>query len=269
VIGATVILVTFAGLFGLAIGSFLNVVVWRLPRGESLAKPPSACPNCGHEIRARDNVPVLGWLILRGRCRDCGEPISPRYPIVEAFTGLAFAGIALAVGIEAPAVWALPAYLYLAAISIALVLIDLDHHRLPDRIVLPSIGVGAVLLALASWASGDWEALLRAGIGGAGLYALYYVIRFIQPRGMGGGDVKLAAVLGLYLGWLGWGPLAVGAFAAFLLGGVYAIVLLITRRARRTTPIPFGPWMIAGAWLGIGVGAAVWNSYLNTFGLIT
>ena len=264
----SILLVVLVGLLGLAIGSFLNVVVWRLPRGESLASPPSACPNCGHAIRARDNVPVLGWLLLRGKCRDCAEPISPRYPIVEAATGLSFALIALAVGIEAPAVWALPAYLYLAAISIALALIDLDTRRLPNRIVLPSLGVGAVLLALASWGSGDWGALLRAVIGSAGLFALYFVIAFISPRGMGMGDVKLAAVLGLYLGWLGWGPLAVGAFAAFLLGGVFAVALLIARRARRGTAIPFGPWMIAGAWLGIAGGAAVWNAYLGTFGLV-
>lgn len=267
-IGATVILVTFAGLFGLAIGSFLNVVVWRLPRGESLASPPSACPKCGHEIRARDNIPVIGWLALRGRCRDCGEPISARYPLVEAATGVAFATIALVVGIEPPAVWALPAYLYLAAISIALALIDLDTRRLPNRIVLPSLAVGAALLALASWASGDWGALLRAVIGSAGLFVLYFAIALIAPRGMGMGDVKLAAVLGLYLGWLGWGPLAVGAFAAFLLGGAFAIALLIARRARRGTAIPFGPWMIAGAWLGIAVGAVVWNGYLTTFGLV-
>ena len=209
-LGATIILVTFAGLFGLAIGSFLNVVVWRLPRGESLSSPPSACPKCGHAIRARDNVPVLGWLLLRGKCRDCGEPISPRYPIVEAVTGLSFALIAFVVGIEPPAVFALPAYLYLAAISIALALIDLDTRRLPNRIVLPSLGVGAVLLALASWANGDWGALLRAVIGSAGLFALYFVIAFISPRGMGMGDVKLAAVLGLYLGWLGLGAARCG-----------------------------------------------------------
>ena len=267
-IGATVILVMFAGLFGLAIGSFLNVVVWRLPRGESLNSPPSACPSCGHAIRPRDNVPVLGWLLLRGKCRDCGEPILARYPLVEAFTGIAFAAVALVVGIEAPAVWALPAYLYLLAISVALVLIDIDHHRLPDRIVLPSIAVGAVLLAIASWASGDWEALLRPGSAPRVCTRSTSSSCSSTPRGMGWGDVKLAAVLGLYLGWLGWGPLAVGAFAAFLLGGVFAIGLLIARRARRRTPIPFGPWMIAGAWLDIAGGAALWNTYLGTFGWV-
>src|SRR5450830_2175470 len=151
---------------GLLIGSFLNVVVWRVPRGESIVTPPSACPRCGHPIRARDNVPVLSWLLLRGRCRDCGEPISRRYPLVEAATGAAFGLTAWHFGVS----WALPAYLFLAGISVALALIDLDTKRLPNAIVLPSYPVAILLLAFASWNPGggsDWSALWRALIGGA------------------------------------------------------------------------------------------------------
>jgi len=134
------------GVLGLIIGSFLNVVVWRIPRGESIVSPPSACPRCGHRIRARDNVPVVSWLLLRARCRDCHAPISLRYPLVEAATGVLFVLVALRVGWS----WAMPGYLYLAAVGLALALIDLDTHRLPNSLVLPAYPVTAVLLAIAS-----------------------------------------------------------------------------------------------------------------------
>lgn len=256
------VLPVVVGLFGLLIGSFLNVVVWRVPRGESIVHPPSACPRCGHRIRARDNVPVVSWLRLRGRCRDCGAPISRRYPLVEATTGVTFALCAWAVGVS----WLLPALLYLVAIGIALALIDLDVHRLPDAIVLPSYVVAAVLLTLAAWNPGgasDWGALLRAGIGGAVLFVVYFVIVAVYPAGMGFGDVKLAGVLGLYLGWFGWGALAFGWFAAFLLGGAFAIGLLLTRRANRKSGVPFGPWMILGALVGVVAGGPVAGWYLT------
>jgi len=264
---ATTLLIVFAVLLGLAVGSFLNVVVWRVPRGEKITSPPSACPKCEHTIRAYDNIPVLSWLLLRGRCRDCSEPISARYPLVEAATAAAFGIIAAVVGAETSLIWALPAFLYLAAISIALVLIDLDTQTLPNKIVLPSIVVGIVLLVVASAGTNNWGALLGALAGGAALFAFYFIVTVISPRGMGMGDVKLSAVLGLYLGWLGWGVLAVGAFAAFLLGGVFAIALMLIGRARRRTAIPFGPWMIAGAWLGIAFGSQIWNGYMVATGL--
>ncbi|WP_407343031.1 prepilin peptidase [Pengzhenrongella phosphoraccumulans] len=252
----------FAAVFGLAIGSFLNVVVWRVPRGESIVRPPSACPRCHHEIRSRDNVPVLSWLLLRGRCRDCREPIAVRYPLVEAGTAVLFGLAAWRTG----ATWALPAFLYLAAIAVALALIDLDTHRLPNAIVLPAYPVAIVLLALASWNPGgasDWPALVRALIGGAALFAFYFLLAFAYPAGMGFGDVKLAGVLGLYLAWIGWGALVVGAFAAFLVGGVFSVALLAAGKATRKSGIPFGPWMLAGAAIGIGAGEQLWSAYLS------
>ncbi|ROS30691.1 A24 family peptidase [Cellulomonas sp. PhB150] len=255
-----ILLVALVGLLGLAVGSFLNVVVWRVPRGESVVSPPSACPRCGHEIRPRDNVPVLSWLILRGRCRDCGEPISARYPLVEAATGLLFAGAAWFTGVA----WVLPAALYLVAIGVALTLIDLDTKRLPNAIVLPSYLVAAALLALASWNPGgasDWGAMVRALIGCGALYAFYFALILIYPGGMGFGDVKLAGVLGLYLGWFGWAALVTGAFAAFLLGGLFSIGLMIAGRAGRKSSVPFGPWMLAGAAVGILVGHDIWTWY--------
>jgi len=257
-------LIVFSVVIGAVIGSFLNVVIWRVPRGESIVRPPSSCPRCGHVIRGRDNVPVLSWLLLRGRCRDCHEPISPRYPLVEAFTAVAFGLLAWFTGPD----WVLPALLYLAAVAIALALIDIDTHRLPDAIVLPSYAVAAVLLALASLNPGgtsDWDNLVRAAIGAVALLLVYGVAWFVYPKGMGFGDVKLAGVLGMYLGWFGWGSLFVGWFAAFLLGGVYSVGLLLRGRARRGSSIPFGPWMLAGAFVGILLGQPIADWYLGMF----
>jgi leader peptidase (prepilin peptidase)/N-methyltransferase len=256
----TDVLVALAAILGLAVGSFLNVVVWRVPRGSSVVRPGSACPACGHAIRARDNVPVVSWLLLRGRCRDCAAPIAVRYPLVEAGTAVLFA-LVTARFFGTPGV--IPAYLYLAAIGVALTLIDLDVHRLPDPIVLPSFVVLAALLALASWTEHDWPALLRALVGGIVLLTFYAVLAVAWPGGMGWGDVKLAGLLGASLGWLGWGALVVGAFGAFFLGGLFSILLMALRRAGRRTGIPFGPWMVAGAAVGLAVGEQAWSGYLG------
>lgn len=279
-------LITFlavaGGCLGLLIGSFLNVVAYRVPNRVSIVSPPSACPRCGNRIRAYDNVPVLSWLVLGGKCRDCREPISARYPLVEALTGVFF--VAVAVRFLAPVLQAgdgagpsarslvaalieLSAYLYFAAISVALALIDIDTHRLPDRIVLPSYVVGIVLLGGAAVLSQDIGALLSALAGGAVLVAVYLALALIRPGGMGLGDVKLAGAIGILLGYLGLGPLLVGAFGAFLLGGLFSIVLLALRRAGRRSGIPFGPWMLAGAWIGIFAGDALWRGYLAVMGL--
>ncbi|WP_046528359.1 prepilin peptidase [Cellulomonas sp. FA1] len=258
----TALLVVVAAVLGLAVGSFLNVVVWRVPRDESVVRPPSACPACGHPIRPRDNVPVVSWLLLRGRCRDCGAPISVRYPLVEATTSVLFALVVGWLG----ASWALPAFWYLAAVSVALFLIDVDVRRLPNAIVLPSYPVAFVLLALASANPGgpsDFSALLRAVLAGAALLVFYVVLRVVYPAGMGLGDVKLSGVLGLYLGWVGWSAVVVGAFAAFLLGGVYGVALVVLRRAGRKSTLPFGPWMLLGAAVGLVAGPAVAGWYVG------
>lgn len=265
--GVVLLVAVLAGVLGLAIGSFLNVVVWRVPQGLSLSRPPSACPKCGHAIRARDNIPVLSWLLLRGKCRDCGEPISIRYPLVELGTAVAFVGVVLWAALQPAGFWLLPAYLFFAAVSIALALIDLDTKRLPNVIVVPSIAVALVLLAVASLGTGDWSALLWAAVGAAALFAFYLLLVLVYPNGMGFGDVKLAALVGLVLGYLGWGPLIVGAFAAFLLGGVFSILLLIVRKATRKTGIPFGPWMLLGAWVGIAFGREISTGYLALVGI--
>jgi leader peptidase (prepilin peptidase) / N-methyltransferase len=246
---------------GLAIGSFLNVVIWRVPRDESVVRPRSHCPSCGNPVRPYDDIPVVSWLVLRGRCRDCGEKISVRYPLVEAGTAVLFAVTGWHFGLS----WELPAYLYLVAVGVALALIDIDVHRLPNAIVLPSYLVAAALLTLASLGDDDWAALLRAAIGGAALYLVYFLLCLAYPRGMGFGDVKLAGVLGMFLAWLGWGQLAVGAFLGFLLGGLVGGGLMIANRATRKSKIPFGPYMIVGAYVAVLVGAQISDLYLDMF----
>ena len=278
-------LIALIGVLGLIIGSFLNVVIWRLPRGESLNHPGSHCPACEHPIRWWDNIPLASWVALRARCRDCGERISARYPAVELVTGVFFAGVAwwvISGAVSTSSTSGLPllddgggwstlialvAFLYLAAISIALTLIDLDIHKLPNKIVLPAYIVGIALLGTASIIDADYDSLIRAGTGMAAMFGAYFLMAIAYPGGMGFGDVKLAGVLGLFLGWLGWGELVVGSFAAFVLGGVFSIILLASRRAGRKSGIPFGPWMLAGAWVGIFLGGIIWTGYLSLFGL--
>src|ERR1700754_2278331 len=247
-----VFLLGVAGLLGLAVGSFLNVVIYRLPRGESLVHPGSHCPHCGHAVRNRHNIPVLAWLLLAGRCADCKARVSARYPLVEAATATLFVAVAARFGWS----WELPAYLYLAAIAIALAAIDLDVLRLPDRIVLPSYLVALVLLTPAVIAEHSWAAATRGAIGAVLLFAFFFVLA-VLPRGMGLGDVKLAGLLGLYLGWLGWSSMVIGAFAGFLIGGVIGVLLLVMRRAGRKSRIPFGPAMLAGAFLAVFAAPAI------------
>lgn len=274
-----ILIASIAGIFGLAIGSFLNVVIYRVPIGKSVVSPASACPNCGSGIHAYDNVPLVSWLALRGKCRSCSEPISARYPLVELGTGLLFFVVSLPLGAQLATVQptvtmiasglTLVAFLYLAAISIALAFIDVEHHRLPNSIVLPSYLVGGVLLSVSGIMAGDYAALVRAGIGMAAMALGYFLLSVAWRGGMGFGDVKLAGVLGIYLGYTGWGALAVGSLGAFFLGGAFGLALILLHKSTRKSGIPFGPWMVLGAWVGILFGNLIWNDYLSIFGLAT
>jgi leader peptidase (prepilin peptidase)/N-methyltransferase len=193
---------------------------------------------------------VVGWLILRGRCADCSAPISIRYPLVEAGTAALF--VAVAVRLESLGLReALGAYLYFAAIGVALALIDLDLKRLPNRIVLPSYPVLALLLAGATFANGDWERLVRALLAAAALFGFFFVLAFAYPAGMGFGDVKLAGVLGLVLGYLSWWAVVIGAFTGFLLGAVVGVAVMASGRGNRKTALPFGPFLIAGTLIAV------------------
>jgi leader peptidase (prepilin peptidase)/N-methyltransferase len=257
-----VLLVVAIGVLGLLIGSFLNVVIHRVPAGESVVHPRSRCPGCGTELAARDNVPVLSWLLLRGRCRTCGTRISARYPLVELGTAVLFGVVAWWCG----PTWALPAYLYLAAISVALSAIDLDVKRLPDAIVLPSYVVALVLLLLPAVLDGGWGHYRTALLTGLGLFAFYFLLAFIYPAGMGFGDVKLAGVLGIYLGWAGWQLAVLATFVAFLLGAVIGLVVMVRSGQGRKTKVPFGPFMVIGTWVALFWGQSVIDWYVGSLG---
>lgn len=238
----TVFIAVIAGVYGLVIGSFLNVVIWRVPRHESIARPRSHCPGCDAPIAPRDNVPVVSWLVLRGRCRHCGAPISPRYPVVELATGILFA----AVGARFSHSWALPAFLVLTGALVAISVIDLEHFIIPNRIVYPAGIASVVLLAFAALVGHDWSAFTRALLGAVAAFAFFFTLHLAVPAGMGFGDVRLSAVLGLFLGWLGWPELLGGLFAGFLYGAVLGMALIALGRRGRRQHIPFGPFLAAG-----------------------
>jgi leader peptidase (prepilin peptidase) / N-methyltransferase len=241
-----VLLLLYVALLGLVIGSFLNVVIHRVPLGLSVVSPPSRCPSCGSRIRARHNLPVLGWLLLRGRCAACGEPISARYPLVELLTGVAFVLVtwrALQLGQGS----FVPALLVFTALGIALAGIDLDTRRLPNVLVLPAYPVLAVLVLAAAGLRDDWWAAARAGLGALALFGFFLALALAYPKGMGFGDVKLAGVLGLVLGYLSWSAVVIGAFAGFFLGAVVGVAVMATGAGGRKTALPFGPFMVLGA----------------------
>lgn len=244
---------------GLVVGSFLNVVAYRVPLGLSVVRPGSACPVCRSPIRARDNLPVISWFLLGGHCRDCGAAIATRYPLVEAGTGAVFALLAALLG----AVWVLPAYWWFAGVTVALVLADLDHKRIPNRILFPGLAVGAVLLVAGAVADGDAGDLIRAAGGGAGYFALLLVVALVARGGFGMGDVKFALLLGVFLGYRSWATVLVGGFAAFVVGGAASAVLLALRRADRKHAIPFAPAMAAGAGIALGWAEAISDWYLG------
>ncbi len=256
-------LAVLCGLLGLLVGSFLNVVVWRVPRGESVVRPASACTACGGAVRPRDNVPVVSWLLLRGRCRDCSAPVSRRYPLVELATAALFVVMAVRFGLDP----VLPAYLYLAAVGLALALIDLDCKRLPNALTLPSYPVVAALLGVGAALGSDSGDLVRALLGGVAMYAVYFTLCFAYPAGMGFGDVKLAGVLGMVTAWLGWGAWSIGLFLGFLFGGMFGVLVIAARRGDRKTAVPFGPFMLAGALVAILAGSELAAAYLESAGL--
>ncbi|GAB4470107.1 MAG: A24 family peptidase [Elainellaceae cyanobacterium] len=260
-------------LLGASVGSFLNVVVYRVPAGLSLLNPPSRCPSCLTPIKPYDNVPVMGWLWLRGKCRSCKAPISPRYPLVELITGLLFVAVTRSFALPLPAVgyWALVSWL------VALALIDLDTLTLPNVLTQSGLVAGLVFQAAMGWSQGTvtgqsglagGAAALMGGIIGAvlGIWGLDLVTVVgsvaLGQTAMGGGDAKLAAMMGA---WLGWKLLLLSGFlacvlGAFVGGGAIALGLLSRRQ-----PIPFGPFLALGAILAVFFGEGLIRSYLRLF----
>ena len=246
--------VVFAGVLGAIVGSFLNVVAYRLPRHESLITPASHCPGCGTPVKPYDNIPILSFMLLRGRCRSCSAPISPRYPLVEALTAALCVGAVLAH--RSAAGIALSVALILLVVPAAL--IDLEYRIIPNRIT----AVGAVLalvIGLALDPAGEPERLI-AGAAGGGMLLL---AALAYPRGMGMGDVKLAAVMGLFLG-----RAVAPAILVALLSGVIAGAVVIARKGAgegRKTAIPFGPFLALGALAGVFAGQPLVDLYVNHF----
>ena len=260
------LLLVVSAVFGLLVGSHLNVVIHRVPLGLSTSKPRSACPNCNVTIGYRDLIPVLSWALLRGKCRACRAKISARYPAVEAVTAALTVLLTAHTGLT---MW-LPALLYLLFISVALFLIDLDCLRLPDAIVKPSWVILPVLLIPTVLSAPDpAHLLIRTALSTALWGGLFFTIWFATAgRGLGFGDVKLAPTLGLAAGVLGWGTSVVGLFSGFLFGSLIGVILVLRGSATRKTKVPYGPFLLTGFWFAVFAGPSIWHAYLNEMGLI-
>ena len=244
--------------FGLALGSFMTVVAERVPAGTSVVNPRSRCPSCGAEIANRDNIPVLGWVLLRGRCRSCGSRISARYPLLELSTALLFSGAFLVY----ESLWVAIAVAFLLVLMPAIAAIDIEHRIIPNRLMYPALIAFPVYLTVADLFGAPVD-LVRMGAGFL-LYGGALFLVAIVSRGMGMGDVKLAALIGLVLGSLGLRYAGVAAGAAIVLGGLGAIAALILGRGRKSA-IPFGPYLAAGAVVSAFWGAQIADWYLRTF----
>ncbi|HEY6758872.1 MAG TPA: prepilin peptidase [Baekduia sp.] len=244
-----------AALFGLLIGSFLNVVAWRLPRGESLVKPRSKCPGCGTQLKAYDNIPVFSWLLLRGRCRGCGEKISARYPVVEAITAALYV---LVVAVKHDDVEQMVLGLVLVTFLVPIAVIDLDVKRIPNALTAPAAVLAIVLGALL--APSDLPEQLAAG---AAALIFFLLPTLLNKKGMGMGDVKLVGVLGLYLGR----AVAPAIFIALILGVVVGAAVVASKgvTSGRKTKIPFGPFLAVGALIAFFFGDQIVDSYTDSF----
>lgn len=241
---------------GIVLGSFLNVCIRRVPAKESIVHPPSHCPGCAAPIRVDDNIPLLSYALLRGRCRACRQPISWRYPLVEILTGLVMVALVRHFGL----VPQLPVYAGFMAALIVITFIDLDHQIIPDVISLPGIVVG---LACAVVGLGPPLAASVGGVllGGGFLYAVAAGYELLTGReGMGGGDIKLLAMIGAFLGWTGvLTTLLLASFSGALAGGV----LILLKRADGRSPIPFGPFLAIGATCALFLGSSLIDWYVG------
>lgn len=244
--------------FGLVVGSFMTVAAHRMPRGESVVRPRSRCPVCGAPIGPRDNVPVLSWLLLRGRCRSCGARISVEYPFLE----LATAGLVVLAVIRHPDAWAGALAAGLLALMPAVAVIDIRHRIIPNRLTYPALVLFPPVIVLAWLLGGDVDPI--RGLVGLALFGGVLFVIAIVSRGMGMGDVKLAGLIGLVLGSIGLRFVGVAAGAAIVLGGLGGVVALAMGRGRKSA-IPFGPYLAMGAVVAGLWGAPIADWYLRRF----
>ena len=252
-------MVVVAAVYGLLIGSFLNAWAWRLAHGEKITAGRSACPKCHHRIRAYDNIPVVSWLILRGRCRDCGSPISWRYPVGEGLTAVLFAAVAAFDGLS----WILVPHLVFVSAMVLVSQVDLEKQIIPDVVILPAALVGLPLMI--AFGEGPWWEWPVAGVAAAGALFLisevYYRLRHVE--GMGLGDVKMALCMGIYLGV----SVVPAFFIAFVGGALIGVFVLALNKGDGKTAIPFGPFLAGGAIIALFAGQALIDAYVGlTFG---
>jgi leader peptidase (prepilin peptidase)/N-methyltransferase len=255
-------LVIWLGLLGLFAGTYATIVIARVPDGGSL-RAPARCPACGTAVQARDSVPLVSWLLRRGRCRACTAPVGVEHVLVELGCGALFAAIGWRIGWA----WPLPGFLLFGWLLLVVAVIDLHTRRIPNRLTYPLTPALFVLLTLAAVLDGTPWLAVRSALAGLAAFTLLLVLALINPRGMGMGDVKLAGFIGLGLGYLGWDHLWLGLFLGFFGGGVIAGLLLVFRLRTRKDHIPFGPWLALGALASLLLGQPIIDAYLGWVGL--
>ncbi len=249
----------FITLIGLSVGSFANVVIYRLPKGISLLSPPSACPSCKHHIGIVENIPIVSWIVLKGRCRSCKKPISPRYVVVETLVAVSFLLLFYRFGLS---------YLFFIFCLFFLVLIiisaiDLEHKIVPNKIIYPTIFVTIPIFIVIAFSDKTTVNFENAILGGVGSFLFFLIIHLIQPKGMGFGDVRLAGVVGLYMGWLGLGQAFISICLSFFIGSFFGLLLIGLGRSRKTK-VPFAPFLASGAILCVFFGQSFLNFWLGS-----
>ncbi len=265
-----IFLIAIAFLFGLSVGSFANVIIYRLPEGKSIVLPRSYCPACRTPIAARDNIPLLGFLLLKGKCRHCRAAISPRYPLVELLMGLIFVAVYLLLSARGERLILFPFYWYFCFSLVALSLIDFKHYILPDLLTYPLLGAGFLLAVLYPGRLGPGEigpellrSLIGAAVGGGSLWLIGLLGKAaFRKEAMGLGDVKLMAAVGA---WQGWGMALFAIFLGALAAALVGIALILLKKARWGARLPFGPYLALGSLLTLFFGSPLIAWYLGFY----
>lgn len=249
----------FIIIIGLSIGSFANVVIYRLPKGLSVLSPPSTCPSCKHQIGVAENIPIISWMFLRGRCKSCKKPISPRYVVIEALVALSFLSLFYRFGLSY--LFFIFCLFFLALIIISA--IDLEHKIVPNKIIYPTVFVTLPSFIAIAYLDKTPLNFENAILGGVGSFLFFLIVHLIQPKGMGFGDVRLAGVIGLYMGWLGLGEAFISICLSFFIGSFFGLLLIGLGRSRKTK-VPFAPFLASGAILCVFFGQSFLHYWLGS-----